>query len=89
MTLDLDFRVLFPASDIHWHVIKGDFLFEELVHLSLNRVLITSLDKGGGVIDARHRIEIFVLARVHTTRAEVIIEQVLSMATVGNTIVNE
>ena len=45
MALDLDFGVLFPASDIHGHVVEGDLLFEELVHLLLNWIFISRLDK--------------------------------------------
>jgi len=60
--LDLYFRVLFPATDVHGHVIKGDLLFQELVHLALDRVLVTRLDERRGVVDAGHRVEIFMLA---------------------------
>ena len=62
MSLHLYFRVLFPAADVHRHVIKGDLLFEELVHLTLNRILVTCLHKGGSVVDASHRVEVFMLA---------------------------
>ena len=89
MALDLDFGVLFPASDIHGHVVKGDLLLEELVHLLLDRVLITRLDKRCGVVDARHRIEVFMLPGVHSAHSEVVVEQVLTVSTIWNAIVNQ
>ena len=87
--LHLYFGVLFPAADVHGHVVKGDLFLQEFVHLTLDRVFITCLDEGGSVVDASHCVEIFVLAREDTTAPKVIIEQVFSMATVGNTVVNK
>ena len=74
MSLHLNFGVLFPAADVHRHVVKGNLFFKELVHLTLNRVLVTSLHEGGGVVDASHCVEVFVLAREDTAASEVIIE---------------
>ena len=74
VTLHLYFTVLLPASNLHGHVIKGDLLFEELVHLPLDGVLISRLNEGRSVVDAGHGVEVFVLARVHAAAPEVIIK---------------
>lgn len=89
MPLHLNFGVLFPAADIHRHVIEGDLLLEEFVHLALNRVFIASFDEGGSIVDASHCVEVFVLAREHSATPEVIVEQIFAMATIRHTIVNE
>ena len=87
--LHLYFGVLFPTADVHGHVIKGDLLLEEFVHLTLNRVLVTCFDEGGSVVDASHCVEVFVLAREHTATSEIVVEQIFAMATVRNTVINE
>ena len=89
MALHLDFRVLFPATNISRHVVEHDFFLEELVHLALNRIFISSSNKGCGIVNAGHRIKVFVLTGVDSANSEIIIEQVLAMASVWNTVVDE
>ena len=89
VSLHLNFRVLFPATNISRHVVEHDFFLEELVHLALDRILIAGLDERGRIVDARHRVEVLVLARVHSANSEIIVEEVLAMTTIGHTIVNQ
>ena len=89
VTLYLNFGVLFPAADVHWHIIKSNFFLQEFVHLTLNGVFIASLYKRSSVVNASHGVEVFVLTRMHSTASEVIVEQVLTMATIWHTIINE
>ena len=89
MALHLDFRVLFPATNISGHVVEHNLFLEELVHLTLNRIFITGSYKGGRVVDAGHSVEVLVLTRVDPANSEIIIEQVLAMASVWNTVVDE
>ena len=88
MTLDLDFRILLPSSYIVWHIIELDFFFEELVHLSFNWVFRARLHKRGCVVNDSHAVKIFVLPRVDATISKVIIKQILSMPSIGNSIIN-
>ena len=62
VTLHLNFGVLFPATDVHGHIVKGNFLLQEFVHLTLDRVFIASLYKCSSVVNASHGVEVFVLA---------------------------
>ena len=62
VTLHLNFRVLLPSTNVHRHVVKRHLLLQEFVHLSLDGVLVTRLHERGCVVDARHRVEVFVLA---------------------------
>ena len=89
MTLNLDFRVLFPATNISRHVVEHDFFLEELVHLALNGVFISSSNKGCSIVNASHRVEVFVLTGIDSANSEIIIEQVLAMAPVWYTIVDK
>ena len=89
MSLYLNFGVLFPAADICGHVIKGNLLLQELIHLSLNRVLISSSNEGGCIINACHCVKVFVLAREDATTPKVIIEKVFSVTSIRYAIVNQ
>lgn len=89
MPLHLYFGVLFPSADVHGHVVEGHFFLQEFVHLTLNGVLIARFDEGGCVVNARHRVEVFVLTRENTAAPKVIVEQIFSMSTVGHTVINE
>ena len=88
MTLDLDFGILLPSSYIVRHIIELDFFFEELVHLSFNWVFRARLHKRGCVVNDSHAVKIFVLPRVDSTISKVIIKQILSMPSIGNSIIN-
>lgn len=88
MTLNLNFRVLLPTSNVHGHVVKRDFLLQEFVHLPLNRVFVARLHKRCCVVNASHRVKVFVLAREDAARSEVVIKQVLPVTSVRDAIVN-
>merc|ERR1719362_2487975 len=89
MSLHLDLRILFPATNVHRHIIKGDLLLQKFIHLSLDRILIACFHKRGRVVDAAHRVEVFVLSRVHTAHSEVIIEEILAVTSIWHTIVHQ
>lgn len=74
MSLYLNFRVLFPSTNICWHVVKHDFLFQEFVHLALDWILITCLNERCCIINAGHCVEVFVLTREDAADSEIVIE---------------
>jgi len=88
MSLHLNFGVLFPASDVHWHILEGYLFLEEFVHLTFNGVFVASLHEGGCIINACHSIKVFVLSRENTAASKIVIEQVFSVTTIGYTVVN-
>ena len=88
VTLNLYLRILFPASNLIWHV-EDNIFFEELVHLSLDWIWLTAGDKSSCVIDTCHRIEIFVITSVASHHVEFRIENIFSMTSVWNTVIND
>lgn len=86
--MDLNFTVLFPASDVWGHIGKVDLFLEEGVHLSLDGVWLAGNHEGSGIIDARHLVEILVLAGVRAHHIKLGVENILAMTSVGNTVVN-
>lgn len=86
--MHLNFTVLFPASDVWGHIRKVYLFLEEGVHLGLDWVWLAGNDKSTGIIDARHLVEIFVLARVRSHNIKLRVENILAVSSVGNTIVN-
>ena len=89
VSLYLNFGVLFPAADICRHVIKGNLLLQEFIHLSLDGVLISSSNEGGCIINACHCVKVFVLAREDATTPKVIIEKVFPVTAIRNAIVHQ
>ena len=87
--MHLNFTVLFPASDVWRHVGKVNLLLEEGVHLSLDGVWFARNDKGSGVVDASHLVKIFVLAGVRSHHIKLRVENILTVSSVGYTIVDD
>ena len=88
MSLNLNFTVLLPSSDVLRHIIKLNLLFQEFVHLSLDWVFFSILNECSTKIKCRHCVEIFVRTAVASKHSEVWIKQIFSMTSVGNTIIN-
>lgn len=86
--MNLNFTVLFPASDVWGHIGKIYLFLEEGVHLSFDWVWLAGNYKSSSIIDARHLVKIFVLASVGSHNIELRVENILSMTSVGNTVVN-
>ena len=87
--MHLDLAVLLPASDVIWHLVgEVDFLLEELVHLPLNRVRLALHHKSAAVVDAGHRVEIFVVAREAAHDVKLGVEYVLTMASILDAVIN-
>ena len=89
VALDRDFAVLLPSSNIDRHCFKLNFFFQELVHLSLNGVILASSNKSGAKVDSRHGIKIFMGAREATHHTELGVEQVLTVTAVWHTIIDD
>ena len=87
VTLNLYLRILFPASNLVWHV-KDNVFFEELIHLSLNWIWLTASDKSSSIINTCHRIEILVISSIASHYVKFRIKNVFSMASVWYSIVN-
>lgn len=86
--MDLNFTVLFPASDVWGHIGKIYLFLEEGVHLSLDWVWFAGNDKSTRIIDARHLVKIFVLASMRSHHVKLRVKNILSVSSVGHTIVN-
>lgn len=84
--MNLDFRILFPAPNVFWHV-EFYFFLEESVHLALNGIWLALDDKGSGVVNNTHLIEVFVCAGVSSHDVELSIENVFAVTSVVNTII--
>jgi hypothetical protein len=89
MALHLYFGILFPATDIRRHTCKLNVFFEENVHLSLDWVFLSSLDKRGSIVQSGHRIEILMGATVDAAAAEVRVKNIFAMSSIRNSIVND
>ena len=87
VTLNLYLRILFPASNLVWHV-EDDIFFEEFIHLSLNWIWLTTCDKSSSVINTCHWVEILVITCVASHNVKLGIENIFSMTSVWNTIIN-
>ena len=88
ISLDLDLGILLPAANVIRHIVKGNFFFEELIHLTLDRIGLTLDDESSCVVDAAHVVEILVATGVTSHDPELRIEDVLPVASVLNTIIN-
>ena len=60
VALHANFAVLLPATDVGWHLWEVNFLFQEQVHLSLDRVLLAVSDERSAEVDNTHRVEVLV-----------------------------
>ena len=87
--MHLNFTVLFPASDVWRHVGKVNLFLKEGVHLGLDWVWFAGNYKGSSIVDARHLVKIFVLAGVSSHDIKLGVENVLTVASVGYTIVDD
>ena len=87
VTLNLYLRILFPASNLVWHI-EDHIFFEELIHLSLNWIWLATCDKSSGVINTCHWVEILVITCVASHNVKLGIENIFSMTSVWNSIVN-
>ena len=87
VALHRDLRVLLPAADVRWHVLELDLFAKEDVHLLFDRVLVTVLHEGSAEVDHTHVVEVLVGARKAAHHAELRIKQVLTVASVGNTVI--
>ena len=88
MALDGDLGVLHRATDIGWHLWELDLLLEELVHLPLNWILVSVSNESGAEVNDGHGVEVLVLTGEATHNAELWVEEVLTVATVWHTIIN-
>ena len=86
--MHLNFTVLFPASDVWGHIREVNLFLEEGVHLSLDWIWLARNDKSTSIIDARHLVKILMLTSVGAHDIELGVENILTVASVGNTIVN-
>ena len=87
VSLDLNFRVLLPASNIVRHI-EGDVLLEEHVHLSLDGIRGSVWHECATIVDDSHRVEVLVLSSGAAHDTELSIENILSVSSVLNSIVN-
>jgi len=88
VALDGDLGVLLPATDISGHLGEVDLLLEELVHLPLNWVLVAVSDESSAEVNDGHGVEVLVCTGEATHNAELWVEEVLTVATVWYTIIN-
>ena len=87
ISLNLNFRILLPTSYVFWHI-KFNLLFQEIIHLLLYRIWFSIDDESTSIIDTGHLIEIFVSISEAPHDVELSIENVLSVASILNSIVN-
>ena len=88
VTLDLDFTVLLPASDVWRHIVELYLFLQKFVHLSFDWVLLARFDKGSAEVKSAHWIEIFMRTTEYSYYSEIRVEKVFPVASIGNTIVN-
>merc|ERR1719329_1904347 len=86
VTLNLDIRILLPASYVFRHF-KLDLFLKELVHLPFNRIRLALSYECTGVINTRHLIEIFVRSSKAAHHVELSVENVFPMASIMNSII--
>ena len=87
ISLNLYFWVLFPASYFIRHI-ELNIFFEESIHLFFDWIWFTTCDKCSGIIDTRHRVKIFVVTCVAAHHVKFLIENVFSVSSIRNSIVN-
>lgn len=85
----MDLAVLLPAADVVRHLVcKVDLFLEELVHLPLDRVRLALYHESAAVVDARHRVEVLVVARETAHDVELGVEYVFAVTPVLDAIIN-
>ena len=87
MSLNLNFTVLLPSSDVLRHIIEFNFLLQEFVHLSLDWVFFPILYECSTKVKGGHCVEIFMGTAVAAKHSEIWIEQIFSVTSIGNSIV--
>lgn len=89
VTVDGDLGVLLPAAHVVWHLWEVDLLLEERVHLTLNVVLLIVANETSDEVDHSHGLEVVVTTGVAAHSAVLWGEDVLTVATVWDAVVNE
>ena len=89
MSLHTHLRVLFPTPHIFRHlIIKVDFFLQKLIHLFLNRILSIQWHEAPCEVHACHDLKVCMWSRVTREHPEFLVEDVLAMASLWNSIIN-
>jgi len=88
VSLHLDFRILFPASHVVWHI-KDNLILQEGVHLFLYWVWLTWRNKSSCVVNAGHLVKVLVLTCMAAHDIKLSIEYVLSVSPILHAIIND
>lgn len=88
MALDRNFAVLLPAPNVWWHVVELNLFLQEQVHLALDGVLLSVTDEGSAEVERGHGVEVLVRTAEAAHDAEVSVEEVLAMTTIGDAVIN-
>lgn len=78
---------MFPTSHVFWHV-ELNLLLEEVIHLLLYWIWLAADHESSSVIDTGHLVEVFVGIGEAAHHVELGVENILSVTSVLNTIVN-
>ena len=80
---------VFVVFIVFGHVLELNRLLGKIFHLILDRILFTSPNEGDRVVDTQHGPALAMIARVETAHSEIIIEKVVTMAAVLDSVIDQ